>query len=197
MKTPPTHNGTNPTPTPMQPPTHKRLLLVDDDEAFRERLAIAMKRRGYETLTAPSAAEALRQAPLFGPNAAVVDLKMPGENGLVLVRSLKERFPGIVVLVLTGYGSIATALEAVRLGAADYLTKPADADRIHEALQGKTASVEAPLPVVATPTLDRVEWEHMQRILSDCGHNISQTARVLGIDRRSLQRKLSKYPPMK
>ena len=140
----------------------KRLLLVDDDEAFRERLAVAMQRRGYETLTAPSAAEALRQAPLFGPSAAVVDLKMPGENGLSLVKALKERFPRIVVLVLTGYGSIATALEAVRLGASDYLTKPADADRIHEALLGKNATVEEPLPPVVTPTLDRVEWEHMQ-----------------------------------
>ncbi|HEY8965164.1 MAG TPA: response regulator [Candidatus Methylacidiphilales bacterium] len=174
-----------------------RLLLVDDDEAFRERLAVAMKRRGYETLTAPSASEALSLAPAFGPTAAVVDLKMPEENGLVLVKALKERYPGIAVIVLTGYGSIATALEAVRLGAADYLTKPADADRVHEALQGKVATPEAPLPPVETPTLDRVEWEHMQRILSDCGHNISQAARVLGIDRRSLQRKLAKYPPAK
>lgn len=167
-----------------------KLLLVDDDETFRERLAISLGRRGYEIQTAASFDQALALAETFQPGYAVVDLKMPGEGGLELIPKLRAVLPQLHLIVLTGYGSIATALEAVRLGAADYLTKPADADQVDRALQGKKNEVE-----LSVPSLDRVEWEHLQRVLTDCDHNISRAARVLGIDRRSLQRKLAKYPP--
>ena len=170
----------------------KRLLLADDDRIFRERLALSLQRLGYEVQTAANSEEALTVAAEFLPRFAVVDLKMAGENGLVLVRELKERHAALRIIMLTGYGSIATALEAVRLGAADYLTKPADVDQIEDALWGNHARAE-----LQVPSLDRVEWEHLQRVLADCGNNISQAARVLGIDRRSLQRKLAKYPPVR
>jgi len=124
----------------------------------------------------------------------VVDLRMPGGSGLDLLRELRKHDPHTRVLVLTGYGSIATAVEAVRDGAVGYLPKPADADEILAALNGthtaKAAGVE-------TPSLARAEWEHIQRVLTDCGGNISEAARRLGIHRRSLQRKLHKYPPVR
>lgn len=167
-----------------------KLLLVDDDETFRERLAISLSRRGYEVQTASGAEPAIQIAETFKPQFALLDLKMPGSDGLDLIPLLKKILPNVRMVVLTGYGSIATALEAVRLGAADYLTKPADSEQIDRALQGKKAEVE-----VSVPSLDRVEWEHMHRILADNDNNISRAARVLGIDRRSLQRKLAKYPP--
>ena len=170
-----------------------RLLLVDDDDAFRERLALAMSKRGYVVQTAKNAHEALNSAKAFCPDAAVIDLKMPGDNGLVAVKKLREQFPQARLMVLTGYGSIASALEAMRLGADHYLTKPADADQIEAVLKG---AIVQPVEIVA-PTLDRVEWEHIQRVLADCNQNISETARRLGIDRRSLQRKLAKFPPQK
>ncbi|MDR1304580.1 MAG: response regulator [Verrucomicrobiales bacterium] len=168
----------------------QRLLLADDDAVFRERLAVALGRRGYEVRTAADGAAALRVAAEFAPRFAVVDLKMANENGLTLIRELKERHAALRIIMLTGYGSIATALEAVRLGAADYLTKPADVGQIEDALRGRHAGAG-----LRVPSLDRVEWEHLQRVLADCGNNISRAARVLGIDRRSLQRKLAKYPP--
>lgn len=176
------------------PEKKQQLLIVDDDGVFRERLALSFRRRGYDVLTAAGVEEALALIEKETPDGAVVDLKMPGEHGLELVRALKQRFPGHPVIVLTGYGSIATATEAIRLGAADYLTKPADADQIEAALffPNKGEGVHEPLE---TPSLQRVEWEHLQRVLRDCDNNISRAARVLGIDRRSLQRKLQKYPP--
>lgn len=169
-----------------------RLLLVDDDEFLRERLALSLSRRNYSVKTAGDSAQALLIAGEWQPDFALVDLKMPGESGLVLVRQLKESMPTIRIVVLTGYGSIASALEAVRQGAADYLTKPADADQIIAAFLGQCTA-----QAVSAPSLDRVEWEHLQRVLTDCGQNITRTARVLGIDRRSLQRKLAKHPPVR
>jgi two-component system response regulator RegA len=170
------------------------LLLVDDDEVLRERLATAIRSRGYDVRTAASAAEAVKEAERESPEMAVVDLRMPGGNGLDLLRELRKHDPHTKVLVLTGYGSIATAVEAVRDGAVGYLPKPADADEILAALNGthtaKAAGVE-------TPSLARAEWEHIQRVLTDCGNNISEAARRLGIHRRSLQRKLHKYPPVR
>jgi two-component system response regulator RegA len=118
-----------------------------------------------------------------------VDLRLPGDSGLRVIRELKALDTSTVVVVLTGYGSIATAVESMKLGAASYLTKPADADQIVAAFEGTQ-----PGPDVEAPSLARVEWEHIQRILADCGGNVSQAARVLGIHRRSLQRKLAKYP---
>lgn len=168
-----------------------RILLVEDDDALRERLALSLRNRGHTVTTAGSASVALAAAEQ-PPDAAVVDLRLGADNGLLLVPELLALRRDMRILILTGYGSIATALEAVRLGAADYLTKPADADQIERALLGRRPEV-APPPGI--PSLDRVEWEHVQRVLADCGHNITRAATLLGIDRRSLQRKLGKYPP--
>ena len=170
------------------------LLLVDDDEVLRERLAQAIRSRGYEVRTAGTAEEALREAAADSPEMAVLDLKMPGMSGLELLRELRQQDPSTRVLMLTGYGSIATAVQAVREGAVGYLPKPADADEILAALQGKETSAPSARPG-ETPSLARAEWEHIQRVLTDCGGNISEAARRLGIHRRSLQRKLHKYPP--
>ena len=168
------------------------ILLVDDDEVLRERLAQAIRARGYEVRTAGSAEEALREAAKDSPEMAVLDLRMPGVNGLELLKELRKHDPATRVLMLTGYGSIATAVQAVREGAVGYLPKPADADEIIAALNGTETAKERG---VETPSLARAEWEHIQRVLADCGGNISEAARRLGIHRRSLQRKLHKYPP--
>ncbi len=168
------------------------ILLVDDDEVLRERLAQAIRARGYEVRTAGSAEEAMREAAKDSPEMAVLDLRMPGVNGLDLLKELRKQDPATRVLMLTGYGSIATAVQAVREGAVGYLPKPADADEIIAALNGTETAKERG---VETPSLARAEWEHIQRVLADCGGNISEAARRLGIHRRSLQRKLHKYPP--
>ncbi len=169
------------------------ILLVDDDEVLRERLAQAMRERGYEVRTAGTADEALREAQKDSPEMAVLDLRMPGVNGLELLKELRKHDPSTRVLMLTGYGSIATAVQAVREGAVGYLPKPADADEILAALNG--ADTTKRVLGMETPSLARAEWEHIQRVLADCGGNISEAARRLGIHRRSLQRKLQKYPP--
>lgn len=170
------------------------ILLVDDDEVLRERLAQAIRSRGYEVKTAGTAEEALREVTKESPEMAVLDLKMPGMSGLDLLRELRRQDPSTRVLMLTGYGSIATAVQAVREGAVGYLPKPADADEILGALNGKDTT-QPKAPGQETPSLARAEWEHIQRVLADCGNNISEAARRLGIHRRSLQRKLHKYPP--
>lgn len=172
------------------------ILLIDDDVSFRERLKRAFIARGFAVMVTDSLAGSLAAGGQPEVQAAVVDLRMPDTDGLEIIRQLHAIRSDLPLLVLTGFGSIATALESVRLGAKDYLTKPADPDQILAALQGARWLGENPKDVpVETPTLDRVEWEYMQRILADCGGNISQTARLLGINRRSLQRKLGKYPP--
>jgi len=172
--------------------TQPSILLVDDDEVLRERLAQAIRARGYDVRTAGSAAEALREATRDSPEMAVLDLRMPGESGLELLRELRKQDPTTKIVMLTGYGSIATAVQAVQEGAIGYLPKPADADEILAALNGTQAARQQG---IETPSLARAEWEHIQRVLADCGGNISEAARRLGIHRRSLQRKLHKYPP--
>lgn len=167
----------------------RTLLIVDDDTAFRERLVRAMRDRGYEAAGVADHASAMDAARQDTPELALVDLRLPGESGLTVVRDLKALDPSTVIVVLTGYGSIATAVESIKLGAASYLTKPADADQIVAAFGGVQ-----PFQETEVPSLARVEWEHIQRVLADCGGNISQAARMLGIHRRSLQRKLGKYP---
>lgn len=167
----------------------RSLLIVDDDTAFRERLVRAMRDRGYEAVGVADHPSALEAARGESPELALVDLRLPGESGLAVVRDLKTLDSSTVVVVLTGYGSIATAVESIKLGAATYLTKPADADQIVAAFEGTQPADHA-----QAPSLARVEWEHIQRILSDCGGNVSQAARILGIHRRSLQRKLAKRP---
>ena len=169
------------------------ILLVDDDEVLRERLAQAIRERGYEVRTAGSAEEALREAQKDSPEMAVLDLRMPGVNGLELLKELRKHDPSTRILMLTGYGAIATAVQAVREGAVGYLPKPADADEILAALNG--ADTTKRVLGMETPSLARAEWEHIQRVLADCGGNISEAARRLGIHRRSLQRKLHKDPP--
>ena len=171
------------------------LLIVDDDDALRERLVAAFEVRGYEALGACDGIEAIRLARQESPELCVVDLRMPGSSGLELVRDLREIDPTTRVVVLTGYGSIATALEAVRLGAVHYLTKPADVDDLLLAFARADAPA-TPMPPEPhrVPSLARTEWEHIHRVLADCGGNVSRAARLLGIHRRSLQRKLTKAP---
>lgn len=177
-------------------PLPPSILLVDDDEILRNRLARAFVERGYDVRVAANVDEAMQLARQDSPEFAVVDLRMPGKSGLELVRDLHRLDDAIRIVVLTGYGSIATAVDAVRLGATYYLPKPADADDIVLAFYRGERPPLAPLPQShPAPSLARTEWEHINRILSDCGHNISEAARRLRIHRRSLQRKLQKYPP--
>lgn len=170
------------------------LLVVDDDDVFRQRLAAAFEARGYEVRQAPDAESALVAARDDTPELAVIDLRMPGASGIQLLRDLLALDATTNVVVLTAYGSIATAVEAVQLGATHYLTKPADADDIERAFARRADPTADPPPPSEVPTLARVEWEHIHRVLTDCAGNVTQAARLLGIHRRSLQRKLSKYP---
>ena len=175
------------------------ILLVDDDERFRSRMARAFSDRGYETQEADGYDSALAIASTESTEYAVVDLRMPGKSGLEVVRELHGIDASTKIVVLTGYGSIATALEAVRLGATHYLTKPADVDEViasfdREAVSPNPGAASPPEEPTPTPSLARVEWEHIQRVLTDCGGNITKAAERLGIHRRSLQRKLAKFP---
>lgn len=171
------------------------VLIVDDDKAFCTALAGSLRRRGHSVIVAHGYDEALTEAKAWSPTRAVVDMRMPGRNGLELVAALKQLDPNVAIVVLTGYGSIATAIEAIKLGAVHYLTKPADPDEVLAAFH-RTAStlVEMPDTRSAKP-LDELEWEHLQRVLTDCQGNISEAARRLGMHRRSLQRKLARGRP--
>jgi two-component system response regulator RegA len=169
------------------------LLIVEDDDALRDRLAAAFVQRGLDVRAARTVdrAEALaRQDP---PELVLLDLRVGSENGLGLIATLKEIDPATRIVVLTGYGSVATAVEALRRGAVHYLTKPADADEILAAFERSLGEAAGSAPLEPM-TLDRVEWEHINRVLVDCAGNVSEAARVLGLHRRTLQRKLSKYP---
>jgi two-component system response regulator RegA len=169
------------------------LLLVDDDDRLRERLAQAFGERGYRVLTAADHPAALAVARATSELArAVVDLRMPGPNGLVVIKDLLAIHPQLEIVVVTGFGSIATAVEAMRLGARDYLTKPAHADRILAAFEAEPVPPEE--LALETPSLARLEHEHIERVLRECNGNISRTARVLGMHRRTLQYKLAKFP---
>lgn len=174
-------------------PQTTTILVVDDDERFRLRLAQAFGDRGFQVLAAASPAEALEVSAGKSVNLATVDLRMPGQSGLTLLAELLKLYPDIRVVVLTGYGSIATAVEAMRLGAHDYLTKPCHADRILAAFEGDPESREANLEI-PIPSLARVEREHIERVLHECNGNISKAARALGMHRRTLQYKLAKFP---
>ena len=182
----------------MSDTSKQSLLLVDDDEVFRTRMARAFVERGYEVTSAHDFDSAVAHARIESPELAVLDLKMPGKSGLELVKALLEIDPQTKIVVLTGYGSIATAIDAVRLGATYYLQKPADAAEILAAFaRGQAPPLDPPETAYRAPSLARAEWEHINRVLSDSGGNISEAARRLGIHRRSLQRKLQKYPPNK
>ena len=174
----------------------KTLLLVDDEDSFRNRMTKAFQRRGYTVYDAPSYDEAMDILKKREIDLAVFDLKMEGKNGLILVRDSLNIQPSLRVVVLTGYGSISTATEAIKLGALSYLAKPADIDEIINAFQteaGTGTSLDE--QEIKPPSLARVEWEHIQRVLSDCNGNISAAAKKLNIHRRTLQRKLFKYAP--
>lgn len=169
------------------------LLLVDDDLTFCAVLARALERRGFSVRVAHTVDEGVALAEQEPPEYAVVDLKMPGPSGLELVRRLKELDEHTRVVVLTGYASIATAVESIKLGAVHYLAKPADADEVVAALQREGG--DAGIPVDAKPlSVGRLEWEHIQKVLLECQGNVSETARRLGMHRRTLQRKLNKRP---
>ncbi len=170
----------------------RSLLILDDDEVFRTRMARALAARGYEVAEAGTAADAVRQAREDSPEFALVDLRLPDGHGLDVVGDLHAIDQTTRIVVLTGYGAIATAVESLRRGASDYLTKPVDADQVAAALDkdGERAGARE----FTVPSLARVEWEHIQRVMTECDGNISQAARVLGLHRRSLQRKLNKYP---
>ncbi|WP_035383217.1 response regulator transcription factor [Ferriphaselus sp. R-1] len=175
--------------TPSEQPS---LLLVDDDATFCAVLAKALLKRGFAVTSANSVEQALPLAAANPPEFAVVDLKMDGASGLVLVKALHELDPATRIVMLTGYASIATAVEAIKLGATQYLTKPANADEIIEAF-GHAASADIE-PNVQPTSVDRLEWEHIQRVLQDHDGNVSATARALNMHRRTLQRKLTKRP---
>jgi two-component system response regulator RegA len=176
----------------MIPVEQPSLLLVDDDATFRTVLSRALEKRGFAVTTASSVEQALPLASTNPPEFAVLDLKMDGASGLVLVQKLHELDPATRIVMLTGYASIATAVEAIKLGATQYLSKPANADEIVAAF-GHNASSDVPLEAQPA-TVERLEWEHIQRILRENGDNISATARILNMHRRTLQRKLSKRP---
>ena len=168
------------------------LLLVDDDATFRAVLSRALDKRGFAVTAAENVEQALPIAAANPPEYAVLDLKMDGASGLVLVQKLHELDPATRIVMLTGYASIATAVEAIKLGATQYLSKPANADEIVAAF-GHNASADIPLEAQPA-TVERLEWEHIQRILRENGDNISATSRILNMHRRTLQRKLSKRP---
>ncbi len=176
--------------------TPTTLLLVDDDERLRDRLARALTRRGYEVHQAANAAEALAIARQDSPERAIVDLRMDGPSGLELIRDLKEIDPTTAIVMLTGYGSIATAIDAVRLGATYYVQKPATTDEILAAFdRGEHAPLSGAEVAYETPSLERREWEYINQVLNDCDGNISRAAKRLNLHRRTLQRKLQRYAP--
>lgn len=174
----------------------QRVILIDDDTVFSAVLARALRARGFEVDTAADGASALERVREAKPDSAVLDLKLGAENGLALIPDLLAARPGLRILLLTGYASIATAVEAIKRGAHDYLAKPVDADQVAQALLGQAMSEAAGTEPseLHTPPLKRLEWEHIQRVLTECEGNISEAARRLGLHRRTLQRKLAKRP---
>lgn len=169
------------------------MLVVDDDERLRERLARALGERGYATLTAGHRDAAIALATAHPIDRAVVDLRMPGPHGLVVIQELLQLRPACEIVVLTGYGSIATAVEAIKLGARNYITKPANADQIDAAFDNEPGAATAAEPAFEVPSLAKVEREHIERVLRECAGNVSKAARVLGMHRRTLQYKLAKF----
>ena len=170
----------------------RSLLLLDDDQALRTRLGRALESRGFEVTTVSSVAEANEALRTKQPAFAVLDMRLEDGNGLKVVETIRERRDDARIVMLTGYGAIATAVAAVKAGAVDYLSKPADADDVVKAL---LAAGDAPEPPENPMSADRVRWEHIQRVYELCDHNVSETARRLGMHRRTLQRILAKRAP--
>jgi two-component system response regulator RegA len=178
---------------PFEARTDKSLLIVDDDKPFSTRLARAMEGRGYAVRVADNVADGIAVVETSAPAFAVIDMRLSDGNGLDVIARLKERRPDARGVILTGYGNIATAVTAVKLGAFDYLAKPADADEIHAALMAQPG--ERADPPENPMSADRVRWEHIQRVYELCGRNVSETARRLNMHRRTLQRILAKRAP--
>jgi two-component system response regulator RegA len=174
-------------------PEDKSLLILDDDAAFRTRLSRALSGRGFDVSAVGSVAEAVELTRASPPAFAVLDLRLEDGSGLSVVEELHRRRPDCRVVMLTGYGNIATAVAAVKAGALDYLPKPADADDVVKALLADPA--HKPAPPDNPMSADRVRWEHIQRVYELCGHNVSETARRLNMHRRTLQRILAKRAP--
>jgi two-component system response regulator RegA len=172
----------------------RKLLIVDDDDAFRESMELEFVDRGYRVVTAATHREALGMAAVHRPNYAVIDLRLGGERGLEVLKDLVERLPGIRCVVLTGYGSVATAVEAMKLGARHYLTKPCDPEGLEQAFHADVGDPNVLVPE-QPPSLAKHEREYIEYVLAATGGNISEAARRLGLHRQSLQRKLRKYPP--
>jgi two-component system response regulator RegA len=185
--------NTTTAPGPAPVPAERTLLIVEDDKSFLQRLARAMEGRGFLVTTAESVADGLLQVEKAAPAFAVVDMRLGDGNGLDVISAMKKRRPEARAIILTGYGNIATAVNAVKLGAVDYLAKPVDADDVVAALLAldhkKIEPPENPM------SADRVRWEHIQRIYELCGRNVSETARRLNMHRRTLQRILAKRAP--
>ena len=173
--------------------SERTLLIVDDDAPLCQRLARAMERRGFIVETAESVAQGVAAATARPPAFAVVDLRLGDGSGLAVVETLREARPSARIVMLTGYGNIATAVAAVKAGAIDYLPKPADADAVEAALLATEASL--PPPPADPMSADRVRWEHIQRVFEQCDRNVSETARRLKMHRRTLQRILGKHAP--
>jgi two-component system, response regulator RegA len=178
---------------PASVPGDRSLLIVEDDKSFLQRLARAMESRGFTVTTAETVAEGLTQLETSSPAFAVVDMRLDDGNGLDVISALKRRRPDARAIILTGYGNIATAVNAVKLGAVDYLSKPVDADDVVAALLALEG--RKPEPPENPMSADRVRWEHIQRIYELCGRNVSETARRLNMHRRTLQRILAKRAP--
>lgn len=174
-------------------PEHRRLLLVDDDRPFLTRLGRAMETRGFEVDQAESLSEALQKIKIEAPDFAVVDMRLGDGNGLDVVGAIRKVKPDCKAIILTGYGNIATAVTAVKMGAVDYLSKPADADEVFAALMRKPD--EKADPPENPMSADRVRWEHILRVYELCDRNVSETARRLNMHRRTLQRILAKRAP--
>ena len=171
----------------------RTVLILEDDRAFLQRLAKALEQRGFAVATAESVAAGLQQVEKAAPAFAVVDMRLGDGNGLDVILALKKIRPEARGIIMTGYGNIATAVTAVKLGAVDYLAKPADADDVYNAL---VASTMAKAPPPENPmSADRVRWEHIQRVYELCNRNVSETARRLNMHRRTLQRILAKRAP--
>jgi two-component system, response regulator RegA len=175
------------------PETDRTLLIVDDDAPLCQRLARAMERRGFVVATADSVAQGVAAATARPPAFAVVDMRLGDGRGFDVVGALRQARPGARIVMLTGYGNIATAVAAVKAGAVDYLPKPADADAVERALLAQEDSV--PEPPEDPMSADRVRWEHIQRVFELCERNVSETARRLKMHRRTLQRILGKHAP--
>jgi two-component system response regulator RegA len=170
------------------------ILIIDDDDVFRRRLGKAFLARGLNCFEACTGDEGIAIAEREKPQRIVLDLRMPGLNGMSVLERLKQILPNVHIVILTGYGSISTAVDAVRIGALNFITKPAHADQILQAFEQEVPKISSPLEV---PTLEQVEWDHLQRVLDDHNGNITLAAKALQMHRRTLQRKLLKAPNLR